>query len=502
MITGELKGKIDALWLSFFSNGITNPISVIEQISFLMFARLLDMRDVRAEKMAKRTGDHSYKKIFNEDQQHLRWSHFSQLEENEMFKVVRDDLFEFFSEDLKKISPLGKYFENAQCLINKASLASEAIEKINELPLEQSDIKGDLYEYMLGKMTTAGIAGQFRTPRHIIDAMVEMSDPLPTEKICDPAAGTAGFLVQTLDYLKRVHSSEDLIWEDENGEKQYPGDLLEPYKAHIATDLLTGFDFDQTMLRIGAMNLLLHGIESPSVQYQDTLGNSFVEDSPTKAEDYFDLILANPPFKGAIDADSVSPSLTRKVKTAKTELLFLALIHRMLKVGGRAAVVVPDGVLFGGSKAHLGIRKLLIEENQLEAVISLPSGVFRPYAGVSTAILIFSKGGRTDKVWFYGVKNDGFSLDDKRDKLPDSDLPDLIKSWKEKDPARESDYTAKSFFVPLDKIKENKFDLSYNRYHEEVYEEIVTEEPKVIIKKLRHLEIEISKDLDELEELL
>jgi len=512
MSAQEFRNKIDVIWDKFWAGGVTNPIAVIEQVSFLMFARILDLQDTRTEKMAKRLKKQNVEYIFPEKKQHLRWEHFRQLPPEQSFNVVTNELFPFFRNELQDRTPLAKYLANAQCLISTPALMVEAIERISELPLEQSDLKGDLYEYMLGKLSTAGIAGQFRTPRHIIQKMVEMVDPKPTETVCDPACGTAGFLVATLDYLNRTHSSPDLVIEDDLGHKHYPGDLLEPYRDHINNHMLNGFDFDTTMLRIAAMNLLLHDVQSPCIQYQDTLNDKFAENFPKESEDYFDVILANPPFKGAINADGVDPVLRRRVKTTKTELLFLINFVRMLKVGGRAAVVVPDGVLFGSSRAHLAVRQMLIDENQLEAVISLPSNVFKPYAGVSTAILIFSKGGRTDNVWFYGVANDGFSLDDKRTplpefldkdkKIPGNDLPDLLTQWKERDAKQDSERTAKCFFVPVDEVRKNKYDLSYSRYHEEAYEEEKLGEPEEIIERMGSLEKEISKDLNELKGML
>ncbi|MBI3867055.1 MAG: SAM-dependent DNA methyltransferase [Verrucomicrobia bacterium] len=504
MITGPLRSKIDKLWLEFFAGGITNPLTVIEQISFLMFARLVDVQETRREKMASKTGKNGSQRAFPADRQHLRWSHFRNESGDKMIAIVRDELFPFFREEVSKRTALGKYLEGAQCLVPKASLMVTAVNLIEELPLTQGDVKGDLYEYMLGKLSTAGIAGQFRTPRHIIAAMVQMLDPKPTEIVGDPACGTAGFLVEVMLYLLKKYTSEKMVWADEEGQKHYPGDLLEPHRDHIQNRMFNGFDFDQTMLRIAAMNLLLHDIESPCINYQDTLSNSFVEKYPAEAEDYFDVILANPPLKGSIDGDSVHASLRSKVKTTKTELLFLALIVRMLKMGGRAAVIVPDGVLFGSSNAHTGIRQMLVDENQLEAVISLPSGVFKPYAGVSTAILVFSKGGRTDNVWFYKVERDGYSLDDKRTKLPEdqSDLPDLVQHWAERDAKNKSDRSARHFFVPVKEIRDNKYDLSVNRYREVAHEEIDHIPPTELVADLKQLEQEIESGLDELEGML
>lgn len=302
-------------------------------------------------------------------------------------------------------------FKDANCLIPNANLLVRAVNAVEELPLTEGDTKGDLYEYLLSKLSTAGIAGQFRTPRHIIRAMVEMIDPRPTDTICDPACGTGGFLVGVMDYLKEKYSSPELIDKepDANGQvvKHYPGDLLEPYRDHIQNGMFYGFDFDSTMLRIAAMNLLLHGIDSPSIHYQDTLGSSFSERYPHESHDRFDVVLANPPFKGTIDVENIDPTLKSKVKTKKSELLFVILMLRMLNQGGKCAVIVPDGVLFGSSQAHVSVRKLLVDENQLEAVVSPPAGVFKPYAGVSTAIVVFTKGGRTDHVWFYHLEADG-----------------------------------------------------------------------------------------------
>lgn len=504
MITGPLKSKIDKLWLEFFAGGITNPLTVIEQISFLMFARLLDVQETRREKMASKTGKNGSQRVFPADRQHLRWSHFRNESGDKMIAIVRDELFPFFREEVSKRTALGKYLEGAQCLVPKASLMVTAVNLIEELPLTQGDVKGDLYEYMLGKLTTAGIAGQFRTPRHIIAAMVQMIDPKPTEIVGDPACGTAGFLVEVMLYLLKKYTSEKMVWVDDEGQKHYPGDLLEPHRDHIQNRMFNGFDFDQTMLRIAAMNLLLHDIESPCINYQDTLSNSFVEKYPIESEDFFDVILANPPFKGNIDNDSVHSSLRGKVKTTKTELLFVALILRMLKMGGRAAVIVPDGVLFGSSNAHVGIRQMLVDENQLEAVISLPSGVFKPYAGVSTAILIFTKGGRTDHVWFYRVERDGYSLDDKRAKLPDdqNDLPDLVLKWSKRDGRKKSDRTAKHFFVPVQEIRDTRYDLSANRHREVTHEKIEHISPKQLLTELGELENEIGQEIQELEEML
>jgi type I restriction enzyme M protein len=333
--------------------------------------------------------------------------------------------------------------------------------------------------------------------------MVEIVAPRPDETVADPACGTAGFLISAMEYLMETHTSPEAVITNEDGTKTFTGDKLFPYKEHIQHRMFNGFDFDVTMLRISAMNLLLHGIDAPDIHYQDTLSNNFPEHFPELATDHFDVILANPPFKGSLDYEDVHASLLSKVKTKKTELLFVTLILRMLKLGGRSATIVPDGVLFGSSKAHVALRKMLVDENQLEAVISLPSGVFRPYAGVSTAIIVFTKGGKTENVFYYDVQADGFSLDDKREPAPDkNDLPDLIERWKRRDPKKDTDRTDKAFFVPAQELRENKYDLSINRYKESVYEEKRFDPPKEILRNMRDLERHILMDMEELEGLL
>jgi type I restriction enzyme M protein len=393
-------------------------------------------------------------------------------------------------------------FAKAQFMIQTPSLLASAVSAIDKLPLTSGDHKGDLYEYLLSKLSTAGINGQFRTPRHIIGLMATLMDPTPNERIADPACGTGGFLVGVMNYWMARYSSPEGTLTQDDGSTQYTGDLLTPYRDHLASEALTGFDFDATMLRIARMNLLLHNIDAPRVYRQNTLSTSLTERFPAEARDHYDVILANPPFKGHLDYPDTHPELLRSVKTKKTELLFLALILQMLRNGGRSATIVPDGVLFGSSGAHKEIRRQLCEEHQLEGVISMPSGVFKPYAGVSTAILLFTKGGQTEHVWFYDMQADGYSLDDKRDKIDANDIPDVIKQWKERDPSQQSDRKAKAFCVPLQEIIDNKYDLSINRYKEIEYEEVVYEPPKVILQKLRTLEDEIRSDLDALEGML
>lgn len=503
MITGTLRNQIDKLWTEFWTGGITNPLTVIEQISFLMFSRLLDIAETRAEKRASRLGK-PFKGQFSPKEQKLRWSHFKNLPAEQMLKTIRDDVFPHFRNLGDSESTFAEYMTDAQLMIQKPSLLVSAVNMIDALPLTEGDTKGDLYEYLLGKLTTAGINGQFRTPRHIIRLMVDLIEPKPTEIVGDPACGTAGFLVAVMQHLLEKYTSPQGVITHDDGQKTYTGDLLEPYRKHIQTQLFHGYDFDATMLRIAAMNLMLHGVESPDIHYQDTLSNSFPEKYPKRATDGFDVILANPPFKGSLDEADVHSSITGKVKTKKTELLFVALILRMLKLGGRAACIVPDGVLFGSSNAHRDLRKLLVDENQLEAVIAMPAGVFKPYAGVSTAIVIFTKGGKTDSVWFYKMESDGFSLDDKREKLGDGtgDLPDILEKWIAREKAKKNDRKAKNFFVPVKEIQGNKYDLSISRYRETEYERATFARPHEIMERLRTLDKEVSRDMDELEALL
>ncbi|MBB1488638.1 type I restriction-modification system subunit M [Oceanospirillum sediminis] len=531
MITGTLKNSIDKLWEEFWTGGITNPLTVIEQITFLMYARMLDMNETRDEKRSERTGK-PFNRRFTDEQAHLRWKELVHEESaDKLMSIVRDELFAYFRESGKHHGGEGSLFtefmKDAQLMIQKPSLLVKAVSMVNQLPLEQSDTKGDLYEYLLSKLTTAGINGQFRTPRHIIRAMVEIADPDQDARICDPSCGTAGFLSVAYEYMMEKYSSPDMgvlketLTDDEGNSVEqitYMGDLLTgAARQHVDTDMFHGFDFDASMLRIAAMNLVMHGIKEPDIHYQDTLSQRFAENYPNEADEGFNLILANPPFKGSLDEEDVEPEVLRIVKTKKTELLFVARILKMLRLGGRAAVIVPDGVLFGSSKAHQQLRKTLVEDNQLEGIISLPSGVFKPYAGVSTAILLFTKGGSTEKVWFYDLQADGYSLDDKRTPLKgddSNDLPDVISQWKSYRQLVESnaeqsaideqfgDKTQKAFIVDAEDIKANKYDLSINRYKEVVYEEEVYDPPKEILGRLKTLETEILNDLYELEGML
>ncbi|MBL8353453.1 MAG: SAM-dependent DNA methyltransferase [Delftia acidovorans] len=514
MITGPLKSRIDSLWTDFWTGGITNPLTVIEQITFLMYSRLLDMQERKDEKRASLTGQ-PFAHRFSDTDQDCRWENWRHYGSEKMLPHVRDRVFPHFRRLAERStganSMFASFMKDAQLMIQKETLLSKAVAAVQDLPLERGDTKGDLYEYLLSKLTTAGINGQFRTPRHIIHLMVELMQPQPTDRICDPSCGTAGFLVEAYDYLLREHTSAagkhvELV----DGEEHvtYSGDLLAQHghRPHVDTDMFHAYDFDATMLRIASMNLVMHGVGEPDVHYQDTLSQSFEERHPKGSTGAFDLILANPPFKGSLDEQDVASDLLRVVKTKKTELLFIALILRMLKVGGRSATIVPDGVLFGSSKAHVQLRQHLIENNQLEAVISLPSGVFKPYAGVSTAIIIFAKGGKTENVFFYDVQSDGFTLDDKRTQIGNGkgDLPDVLAKYQKWCSGTEAleDRTAPAFEVSSEEICSNSYDLSLGRYKKALVVEMKHDKPQDILARLIELEQEILKEASSLKELL
>ncbi|HRI43829.1 MAG TPA: class I SAM-dependent DNA methyltransferase [Fimbriimonadaceae bacterium] len=478
MITGELKGKVDRIWDHFWSNGLSNPLAVIEQISYLLFMKRLDELEEAEERKANRTGQPMARRLFNDNQQNLRWSRFKDYDSERMFETVRDEVFAFLRTlNTNKDSVYAKFMKDAVFLIPKPSVLEQVVTLLSEIPMHDRDTKGDLYEYLLGKLAQAGVNGQFRTPRHIIRMMVEMVEPKPKDVIGDPAAGTAGFLVVAGEYLLEKHP--EVMMQDD-------------LRRHFSEGMFHGGEFDPTMMRIGAMNLMMHGIEDPDLVYADSLGEESVH-----MRNLYTLILANPPFKGAINEAEIAKDLHATVKTKKTELLFLALFLKQLKVGGRCACIVPDGVLFGASKAHRQVRELLIDGNKLEGIVSMPSGVFKPYAGVSTAVLIFTRtdSGGTDGVWFYDMQADGFSLDDKRNEIKDNDIPDVLAKWRERDADVESDRTAKAFFVSVDEIRAQGYDLSINRYKEGVHEEVVHEDPKTILDRLIGLECEIMDDL-------
>lgn len=491
-MTGEIRQQVDAIWNDFWSGGLSNPLTVIEQFTFLLFIKRMDEQETLAEQKANLTGKPMENPMYTKEQQELRWSHFKEL-------GAPDKMYDLFTkttaerpltvfDHMKSVGKQGgvfaEYMKGATFMIPSPRLLDKVVQKIDAIDMSKSDTKGDLYEYMLSKIASAGKNGQFRTPRHIIDMMVNMVQPTVKDTICDPSCGTAGFLVQASHYIKHTHEKE----------------LLKPdNRAHYNTKMFTGVESDPTMLRIGAMNMQLHGIENPNLIGKDALSNGNKD-----LEDDFSLILANPPFKGSLDYDDVEPSVLKTVKTKKTELLFLGLMLRMLKTGGRAAVIIPDGVLFGSSKAHKQIREEIISKHKLDAVISMPSGVFKPYAGVSTAVLIFTKtgSGGTDKVWFYDMQADGYSLDDKRAEIKENDIPDILSRYDKLDEETDRARTDKSFHVPFDEIKENDWDLSINRYKEIVYEEIDYAPPSDIIKEIESLDKERNEALQSLKEML
>ncbi|MFI8349967.1 N-6 DNA methylase [Streptomyces sp. NPDC085596] len=502
MITGELKSKVDRVWDAFWSGGISNPLEVMEQITYLLFIRRLDELQTIKDRMTNR-GIPDTSPFFTSEQQDLRWKNFKDAESARMYETVAEKVFPYLRALGGDDSTYSHHMKDARFTIPTPNLLSKVVLLLEGIPMRDKDTKGDLYEYMLGKIASAGQNGQFRTPRHIIQLMVEMMEPNPRDEICDPACGTAGFLVNASEYMQRVH--RDDLFEAEN-------------QHHFNNSMFHGFDFDSTMLRIGSMNMLMHGVESPDIRYRDSLSQSAGEET-----DRYSLILANPPFAGSLDYETTSSDLLKIVKTKKTELLFLALLLKLLKPGGRAAVIVPDGVLFGSTKAHKELRRMLVEEQKLDAVVKLPSGVFKPYAGVSTAILFFTKtdSGGTDEVWFYDVQADGFSLDDKRNPLFTEDrlgvgvtgltaeeharnnLPDILARWKRRTTdERDRTRTDQSFCVPKSDIAAQGYDLSLNRYKEIVHEEVVTRAPLEILDELEKLNTEIEAGTAQLKEML
>lgn len=490
MVTGTLKSKIDRVWDAFWSGGISNPLEVIEQITYLLFIRRLDDLHTLEEKKARFNGSGEIANPrFLPGQEHLRWSYFKNLDPDEMYRVVSTEVFPFIQrlgqQPNGETSTYSDHMRDARFTIPTASLLSKVVEMVNDIPMDSRDTNGDIYEYMLSKIASAGTNGQFRTPRHIIQLMVDMWAPQPDDEICDPACGTAGFLVAASEYVREHHPSALTDTEQ---------------RRHFHQNMFHGYDFDSTMLRIGSMNMLLHGIEAPDIRYRDSLSEGASGDT-----EKYSLILANPPFAGSLDYESTAKDLQRTVKTKKTELLFLALFLKLLASGGRAAVIVPDGVLFGSSTAHKSLRRTLVEDQKLDAVVKLPSGVFKPYAGVSTAILLFTKtdSGGTDDVWFYDVQADGFSLDDKRNPVEANDLPDVLERWQNRTTTeRDRTRTEKSFCVPKDEIVAQAYDLSLNRYKEIEYEEVEHRSPLEIIADIELLEREIFEGLSELKGML
>jgi len=490
MITGEIKSQVDKIWESFWTGGVSNPLTVIEQFTYLLFIRRLDETQLLEEQKAAMIKKPVSNVIFTEDQKELRWSSFKNKEPQIMFDLFTKPIIGGISvfDHMKQVGSengvFAKYMSGATFMIPTPRVLDQVVQLIDKIKMEDRDTKGDVYEYLLSKIATAGTNGQFRTPRHIIKMMVDMVQPTKEDTICDPSSGTAGFLVSAGEYIHQNHP--DWFHEKE-------------FREHYNSNMFTGIEFDNTMLRIGAMNLQLHGIENPNLIGKDALseGNGDIRDR-------FSLILANPPFKGSLDYDGVETSILKVVKSKKTELLFLGLMLRMLKTGGRCAVIVPDGVLFGSSNAHKQIRQEIIENHKLDAVISMPSGVFKPYAGVSTAVLFFTKTGTggTDQVWFYDMQADGYSLDDKRAETKENDIADIVNRYHNLKGEIERKRTDKSFLVPFADIKANDWDLSINRYKEVVYDEVTYAQPSVIIQEIKNLQEENKQKLLILEELL
>ena len=498
MITGEIKNKIDGLWDAFAAGGLVNPLDVIEQITYLMFIHDLDETDNMRAKESAMLGL-PYESIFSGevevgnrkiDGNQLKWSVFHDFPAGKMYTTVQELVFSFIKTlHSDKNSAYSKYMDDAIFKLPTPLLLDKVVTGLDEVydmmnTIQASDVRGDVYEYLLSKISQSGRNGQFRTPRHIIKMIVELMAPKADDVICDPACGTSGFLVAAGEYLKENHKEEIFF----NKIK----------KDHYMNHMFYGYDMDRTMLRIGAMNMMTHGIENPFIEYRDSLSDQ----NPDKAK--YSLVLANPPFKGSLDYDTVSSDLLKTCKTKKTELLFLALFLRMLKIGGRCACIVPDGVLFGSSNAHKAIRKAIIENNKLDAVISMPSGVFKPYAGVSTAVLIFTKTehGGTDKVWFYDMKADGLSLDDKRSPVEENDIPDIIERFKNLDKETDRKRTEQSFFVDKQEIADNGYDLSINKYKEVEYVPVEYPPTSEIMANLHSLEKEINTAMNELEAML
>ena len=508
MITGAIKNKVDKIWTDIWAGGITNPLTVIEQLTYLMFIRSLDEKELETEEFEHMTGE-KMEKIFPQTPtgQSMRWSKFKNSDPREIYDVISRRVFpaiknmhrgrlpditeqgELVEADetsgSEENTAFARYMQDAMFLIPTPQVLQKIITGLDDLyehDISDLDMQGDLYEYMLGKLATAGQNGQFRTPKHIREMMVELLQPTPEDTICDPACGTAGFLVSASEYIR----------------KHYEDTMTQEQWEHFSGEAFTGFDTDRTMLRISAMNLMLHSISHPEIDYKDSVSKQ------NEIRDKFTLCLANPPFKGTVDAESINDNLKAVTNTKKTELLFLALFLRMLKKGGRCACIVPDGVLFGSSKAHKAIRKELVENHHLRAVISMPSGVFKPYAGVSTAVLVFTKtgAGGTDRVWFYDMQADGFSLDDKRSPVDDNDIPDIIRRFHNLEQEADRKRTEKSFLVPKQEIADNDYDLSINKYKKVDYVPVAYPPTEEILKDLHALEAEITAGLKELEGML
>ena len=498
MITGEIKNKIDQIWDTFFVAGITNPITVLEQMTYIFFMKLLDDKQLQEEENARDWGAEVQNPTFLDGQlwvnpeavsdeekkgvpyENLRWHVFKNFGSDNMFKIVRQSVFEFIKHiGTGEESAYSRYMKSAIFLIPNARTLTKVVDGVDALDMNNRDAMGDVYEYILGKMAASGTNGQFRTPRHIIRMIVEMMEPTPKDYICDPAMGSAGFLVESVKYIKEHY-----------GTALYAAEEVH----HMKTSMINGYDTDQTMLRIGAMNLLLHDITAPELAWRDSLSEQNDDQS------CYTLIMANPPFAGSLDKGNVNKKILAYANTSKTELLFLAQFVRSLEVGGRCASIVPDGVLFGTSKAHIAIRQEIVDNQQLKAVISMPSGVFKPYAGVSTAVLVFTKtnSGGTDKVWFYDMKADGFSLDDKRSPISENDIPDVVSRYHNLKAEESRSRKEQSFFVPVEEIRQNNYDLSINKYKEIEREKIEYEPVADILTRLEKTEGEYLKGYSEL----
>ncbi len=499
MITGKIKSQIDAIWKSFWTGGISNSIDVLEQMTYLFFMKMLDDAQLNQEATAQAMGLNDFedpKAVFKRGKWHnpdtdkdvpysnLRWNVFRQFTPEKMFDTVRFDVFTFIKNiSNDETSAYSRFMNDAVFLIQQPRTLVKVVEGIQELDMNDRDTMGDVYEYVLGKMAESGTNGQFRTPRHIIRMMVELMQPKVDDRICDPAMGTAGFLVESAKYLKENYTQE----------------LLKKQNlTHFRTGMFSGFDTDPKMLRIGSMNLMLNGVDNPNIVAQDSLSNQNTKEST------YTLCLANPPFSGSLDHDVVNPTLLAMTKTKKTELLFISLFIRMLELGGRCASIVPDGVLFGNSSGHKSIRKELVDKQRLQAVISMPSGVFQPYSGVSTAILVFTKtnAGGTDKVWFYDMKADGYSLDQKRDAVKENDIPDVIARFRNLEAEADRTRKEQSFLVPVEEIRDNDYDLSINKYKEVERVKVEYEKPEVILDRIKALESEIGSALSDLEKMM
>lgn len=496
MITGEIKQKVDAVWQTFWNNGFTQPSAIFEQMTFLLFMKMLDEKQRNQELIANLTGDALLNPTFPEGNWHnpstdqdvpykeMRWHIFKEMEPGKMLNRVRNDVFIFLRHIGGEGSAYSKAMEDTVFQISNARLLSRVIEGIEEISADGADMMGDVYEYMLGKMAASGTNGQFRTPRHIIRMMVELMQPTLADTICDPAMGSAGFLMEAAKYIQE-HQEDELL----NIEA----------KDRFRKEIFHGSDSDASMLRIGCMNMMLHDVDEPNLYYRNSLSD---ENNDTNR---YTLCLANPPFAGSLDQDDIAHSLRAAVKTKKTELLFLALMMRMLQAGGRCASIVPDTVLTGDAQAYKTIRSALVDDHCLQAVITMPSGVFQPYSGVSTAIVIFTKTGTggTDKVWFYDMRADGFSLTTQRTPMPEqNDIPDIISRFHNLETEAGRSRKEQSFFVPVNEIRENGYDLSYKRYHEVEREVVVYDAPEVIIKRMEERQKAIDTAFAEFKKLL